>query len=70
MPTPLPDILTRFSTNPLVRVADVKPSHPGLEVLGAFNPGATVFDGKKLLLVRVAERPVGSTATMVAITPA
>ena len=58
MPTPLPDILTRFSTNPLVRVAEVKPSHPGLEVLGAFNPGATVFEGKKLLLVRVAERPV------------
>lgn len=54
----LPDIVTRFSSNPLVKLADVKPSSSELEVLGAFNPGATLFEGKKLLLVRVAERPL------------
>jgi len=57
MPT-LPHIVTRFPTNPIVRLADVKPSHPDLEILGAFNPGATMFNDQRLLLVRVAERPI------------
>ncbi|MEI8309314.1 MAG: glycoside hydrolase family 130 protein [Verrucomicrobiota bacterium] len=51
-------IVHRFPTNPLIHPSQVKPSHPGLEVLGAFNPGATLFEGKSLLFVRVAERPV------------
>ena len=51
-------IVKRFPSNPLVSPADVKPSSPDLEVLCSFNPGATLFNGKSLLLVRVAERPI------------
>lgn len=52
-----PSIIRRFPNNPLVRPSDIKPSHPELEVLGTFNPGATLFGGRKLLFIRVAERP-------------
>lgn len=51
-------MINRFPTNPLVIPSQVKPSQPDLEVLCAFNPGATTYDGKTLLLIRVAERPV------------
>jgi beta-1,2-mannobiose phosphorylase / 1,2-beta-oligomannan phosphorylase len=36
-------------------VKDVKPSQDNLKVLGVFNPGAALFDGKTVLLLRVAE---------------
>lgn len=58
MSTNSPSIVSRFSTNPLICPADVKPSHPEMEVIGATNPGATLFQGRKLLLIRVAERPI------------
>ena len=51
-------IVQRFSSNPLISPADVKPSSPEFEVLCSFNPGATMFNGKPLLLVRIAERPI------------
>jgi predicted GH43/DUF377 family glycosyl hydrolase len=51
-------MIRRFPNNPLIAPGDVQPSRPGFEVLCAFNPGATSFEGKALLLVRVAERPV------------
>lgn len=51
-------IVTRFASNPLITPADVKPSRPDLEVMCAFNAGATLLGGETLLLVRVAERPV------------
>jgi predicted GH43/DUF377 family glycosyl hydrolase len=51
-------MIHRFPNNPLVAPGDVKPSRPDFEVLCAFNPGATLFNGKKLLLIRVAERPL------------
>jgi predicted GH43/DUF377 family glycosyl hydrolase len=54
----LPSIIRRFPNNPLVRPADISPSHPELEVLGTFNPAATLFGGRNLLFIRVAERPV------------
>lgn len=41
----------------LLRPEDVPSSRDDWEVVGAFNPGATVVDGKVVLLVRVAERP-------------
>ena len=47
--------------NPLITPADVNPSAEGMEVLCAFNAGATIYQGKTLLLVRVAERPVPET---------
>lgn len=51
-------MIERFANNPLFTPADIKPSHPELRVVCAFNPGATVFDGRRLLLVRVAEMAV------------
>ena len=49
--------MERFDENPLIRPEDVPPSAEGLEVVGAFNPGAFEFRGRVGLLVRVAERP-------------
>ena len=63
-------MIRRFEENPLITPADVRPSHPGLEVIGALNPGATLFEGETLLLVRVAERPIqeaGYVSTIVAV---
>lgn len=51
-------MIERFAENPLISPADVKPSREDFEVMCAFNAGATVYDGKTVLLVRVAERPV------------
>jgi beta-1,2-mannobiose phosphorylase / 1,2-beta-oligomannan phosphorylase len=51
-------MIQRFPNNPLIAPEDVRPSRPDFEVLCAFNPGAALFDGRKLLLVRVAERPI------------
>jgi beta-1,2-mannobiose phosphorylase / 1,2-beta-oligomannan phosphorylase len=48
----------RFSNNPLIKAADVRPSRPDMEVLCVFNPGATLYNKKKLLLIRVGERPI------------
>ena len=51
-------MLERFAENPLVQPADVQPSRPDLEVWRVFNAGATLYQGKTILLMRVAERPV------------
>jgi len=50
-------MFTRNSHNPLLTPADVVPSRPDFEVIGAFNAGVTVYQDEVLLLVRVAERP-------------
>jgi len=50
-------MLPRLFNACLVRPGDVAPSHPSLEVVGAFNPGAAAVGNKVVLLVRVAERP-------------
>jgi predicted GH43/DUF377 family glycosyl hydrolase len=34
------------------------PSRPDFQVMCAFNPGATAYNGKTVLLLRVAERPI------------
>jgi predicted GH43/DUF377 family glycosyl hydrolase len=57
----------RFPENPLLVPEDVPPSADGLEVVGVFNPGAFVFDGRVGLLVRVAERPVQGDPETVAV---
>ncbi len=51
-------MIKKFPNNPLITPAMVKPSAPDLEVMCAFNAGATVRNGETLLLVRVAERPI------------
>ena len=47
----------RSPLNPLITPADVKPSFPDWEVLGAFNAGVAECEGEIVLLLRVAERP-------------
>lgn len=49
--------VTRFPENPLITPEQVTPSEPGWQVVGTFNPGATLHHGEVVLLVRVAERP-------------
>ena len=49
--------LQRLRENPLITPADVPPSRPDYEVVGAFNPGAIKYKDEILLLLRVAERP-------------
>jgi beta-1,2-mannobiose phosphorylase / 1,2-beta-oligomannan phosphorylase len=51
------DIAKRFTQNPLLRPADLKPGIEGMEIVCLLNPGVFRFDGKIWLLLRVAERP-------------
>lgn len=51
-------MIKKSPNNPLFSPQDVTPSRPDFEVLGVFNPGATMVEGLPLLLVRVAERPL------------
>lgn len=48
-------MITKYENNPIIKPSDVNPSLEGYKVLGAFNPGATVFGDEILLLLRVAE---------------
>ena len=48
-------MITKYENNPLIKPSDVIPSLKGYKVLGAFNPGATVYGDEILLLLRVAE---------------
>ncbi len=50
-------MVRRFDENPLIGPSDVAASSAEYEVVGAFNPGAVVYGGRTLLLLRVAERP-------------
>jgi len=49
------DLAHRFPNNPLLSPADVRPSRPGLRVLGVLNPAVFRFEDKIWLLLRVAE---------------
>ncbi len=51
-------MVNRFEQNPILRTADIRPSHPGLVVECVLNPGVFSFAGKTWLLLRVAERPI------------
>jgi predicted GH43/DUF377 family glycosyl hydrolase len=48
--------MKRHENNPLITPKMLKPTMPGLEVLGAFNAGASVHNNQIILLLRVAER--------------
>jgi len=50
-------LVERFAENPIIKPSDVPPSRDDYEVVGAFNPAATVFGDEIILLLRVAERP-------------
>jgi len=51
------DIAQRFSQNPLLTPAQVRPSQPGSTIECLLNPGVFQLEGRICLLVRVAERP-------------
>lgn len=51
-------MLRKFAANPLITPDQLKPTHPELEVWRIFNAGATLYNGKTVLLCRVAERPI------------
>lgn len=50
-------MVRRFSDNPLITPDDVRSFDDRFEVVGVFNPGVTTYEGKTLLLMRVAVRP-------------
>lgn len=50
-------LVERYENNPIIRPCDVPPSRDDYEVVGAFNPAATIYDDEIILLLRVAERP-------------
>jgi len=50
----------RSERNPIITPEDVKPSRPDFKVVGVFNCGVTRFNSEILLLMRVAEIPIGS----------
>jgi predicted GH43/DUF377 family glycosyl hydrolase len=51
----------------LLLPADLPASRPDFEVLGTFNPAAVAHNDSAVLLVRVAERPLGGTSDRVAL---
>lgn len=51
------DLANRFSQNPILSPADLKPSTEGLEITCLLNPGVFRYENKIWLIVRVAERP-------------
>ncbi len=50
----------RAKENPIIRPEGVRPSVEGFEVIGTFNAGVARYGEEVVLLVRVAERPVGA----------
>jgi len=51
--------IARHPDNPILQPADVPPSIPDFRVLGVFNAGVAVYGEETILLLRVAEAPVG-----------
>jgi len=51
------DLGLRFAENPLLKPADIAPSHADFCVECVLNPGVFQFDNKIWLVLRVAERP-------------
>jgi predicted GH43/DUF377 family glycosyl hydrolase len=60
-------VAKRVAENPIITPEMVKPSEPNLEVIGAFNPGATRFGDEIILLLRVAERPIMDDPDLVGV---
>jgi predicted GH43/DUF377 family glycosyl hydrolase len=58
-------MIKRYEGNPVITKEHVKPSRPGFEVIGTFNAGAAKHMGETLLLIRVAEKPIGSSELVV-----
>ncbi len=52
------DIANRYKHNPILYPKDLKPSNENMIIECLLNPGAFEFNGKKGLLIRVAERTI------------
>jgi predicted GH43/DUF377 family glycosyl hydrolase len=57
-PALVTDIVKRFSQNPLLKPADLKPSRDGMVIECLLNPGVFQYANLIWLLLRVAERPL------------
>ena len=57
--------VTRSTHNPIVRPQDVKPSREDFEVIGVLNAGVARFAEETILLLRVAEKPIGKDSDVV-----
>lgn len=57
--------MEQHHTNPILTISDVPPSRAGMEVIGVFNAGVARLNGKTILLLRVAERPIDRNNGMV-----
>ena len=55
----------RSPHNPIIGPKDIKPSREDFEVIGVFNAGVARFQDQVILLLRVAERPIGKDADAV-----
>ncbi|WP_057915542.1 glycoside hydrolase family 130 protein [Peribacillus muralis] len=55
----------RYEENPLVTPAHIKPHRPDFEVIGAFNAGVVKYKDEIIMLLRVAERPIGEDQKIV-----
>jgi beta-1,2-mannobiose phosphorylase / 1,2-beta-oligomannan phosphorylase len=51
-------MVTRHTSNPLLKPSDLVPTRPDFEIVCLLNPGVFRFEGKTWLIVRVAERPI------------
>jgi len=49
----------RFAENPILRPSQITPSRPDFHVVGVFNPGAIRVGDETVLLLRIAEAPLG-----------
>ncbi|MCK5822395.1 MAG: glycoside hydrolase family 130 protein [Bacteroidales bacterium] len=48
-------MLRRHANNPIIKPSTMTPSVEGYNILGAFNPGATIYNNQIILLMRVSE---------------
>jgi len=51
-------MIKRYSNNPVIDSSMVKPSIDGYNILGVFNPGATIYNNQIILLMRIPENCV------------
>jgi len=49
----------RLPENPIIKPSDIKPLRKDFEITGVFNAGVTRYKEEVVLLLRVAERPIG-----------
>ncbi|MDD5458170.1 MAG: glycoside hydrolase family 130 protein [Phycisphaerae bacterium] len=57
--------ILRSSKNPIISPRDVQPTRNDFEVVCAFNPAVTTYNGKTVILLRVAERPVNNNNELI-----